>query len=251
MLGVELLHGRARRKAALALVPALEGLQRHDAVHQHENRAERGEGVARLPGDEVDELQEPRQAELDPHKAERAPHAHEEGARTAGKEDRDGVREEPENREARVVPCHGAKANLHEPRDRRLEEPADHGGHEEDHDGVSLVEAVERDGHEHGAKPVDGGEGPIEHAGAVLVDSGVHHDHVIHGLDDEPEHAADHEDPEQVEEVELNEAAVALGASERAVLGGLLGLQVTELSLQAALGDERGVDGGRAAPRRR
>ena len=108
---------------------------------------------------------------------------------------------------------------------------------------IGLVEAVERNRHEHGAKAVDGREGPVEQAGAVLVDTRVHDHHVIDRLDDEAEHAADHEDPEQVEEVQLDEAAVSLGSAERAGFGGLLGLHVPQLALELALGDQRGVDG--------
>ena len=103
------------------------------------------------------------------------------------------------------------------------------------------MEAVERHGHEHGAEPVDGRERAVEHAGAVLVVSRVHHHEMVDGLNDEAEHAADHENPEQVEEVELDEAFARLVASQRAVLGALARLHVAQFALQRALFGERGV----------
>ena len=241
--GVELLDGRVARSARQSLVPAVECLQRHDAVHQHEQGAERGERVAELPRDEIDELQEARQAELDPHETERTPHAHEERARAATEDHRDGVGEEAEDRGAAVVPRRGTETHLHEPCGRRLEEAADDGAHHENDDGVRLVEAVERHRHEERAETVDGREGTEEQAGAVLVHAGFHHDHVVDRLDDEAKEAAHHEDPEEVEEVELDEALAFDIAAEHTDFGCLAVNHIAEVALQLALLAKRGVYG--------
>ena len=68
----------------------------------------------------------------------------------------------------------------------RFEDAADDGADEEDDDEALLIEAVERDGEEHGPEAVDGAEGPEEQARAVLVHAGVDPDHVEDDLDDEP-----------------------------------------------------------------
>ena len=64
-------------------------------------------------------------------------------------------------------------------------------------------------------------------------------------FDDETEDAADHEDPEQVEEVELDIARAFEVAPEHAARGGLAVLKVAQVALQLALLVKRGVDGNR------
>ena len=72
VLGVELLDRGAGLNAAHAAEPAVERLERHDAVHQHEGGDHGGQRVAHLPRDQVDELEQARQADLDPEQTEGA-----------------------------------------------------------------------------------------------------------------------------------------------------------------------------------
>ena len=97
------------------------------------------------------------------------------------------------------------------------------------------MEAVERQRHEHGAEAVNGGEGPPQKAGAVLVVAEVDYEHMVDGLDDHPGHRGDDEDPEQVEEVQLDIAAAGLVQTEGAVLGLLARLHEAQPPLQLAL----------------
>ncbi len=74
VLGVELLDRGAGLNAAHAAEPAVERLERHDAVHQHEGGDHGGQRVAHLPLNKVDELEQARQAELHPEHTEGDPH---------------------------------------------------------------------------------------------------------------------------------------------------------------------------------
>ena len=62
VLGVELFNGGAGRQSTFAAEPAVQRLQRHNAVDQHKNGDNGGKRVAHLPGDEVDDLEQARQA---------------------------------------------------------------------------------------------------------------------------------------------------------------------------------------------
>lgn len=246
MLGVELLDGRARRDAALAAEPAVERLQRHDAVDEHECGDRRGERIAHLPGDQVDELEKPGQAQLDPEQAERAPHEHERRGRAPGEQDRHGIGHAGQQLIG-VAPRDGAERRLHPPAHRRLENAADDGAHQEDDDEALLVKPVERDGEQHGAKAVDGAERPEQQAGAVLVDARFDVHHVEDDLDDEPEHATHHEDPEQVEEVQLYVALAREIAAEHAARRRHAVLQVAQVALELAFLAQGRVDARREA----
>ena len=61
--------------AGQTLEPAVEGLKRHHAVDQHKHSAQRGKRIAHLPRDDVDELEQPRQAQLI-HTKPSTPHMH-------------------------------------------------------------------------------------------------------------------------------------------------------------------------------
>ena len=103
------------------------------------------------------------------------------------------------------------------------------------------MEAVERQRHEHGAEAVNGGEGPPQKAGAILVVAEVDHEHVVDGLDDHPGHRGDDEDPEQVEEVQFDIAAAGLVQAEGAVLGLFARLHESQPPLQLALVGQRRI----------
>ena len=94
---------------------------------------------------------------------------------------------------------------------------------------------------DHGAEAVNGGEGPPQKAGAVLVVAEVDHEHVVDGLDDHSGHRGDDEDPEQVEEVQFDVAAAGLVQAEGAVLGLFAGLHEAQSPLQLALVGQRRV----------
>ena len=68
-----------------------------------------------------------------------------------------------------------------------------------------------------------------------MIYTGVNHDHVIDDLDDESEDAAHHEDPEQIEEVELNVALAFEVAPEHALFGRFLICEVAQTALEHAL----------------
>ena len=104
------------------------------------------------------------------------------------------------------------------------------------------MEPIERYGHENRPESVNGGEGPDEHAGSVLVVARLHHGEMVDGLEHEPEHAADREYPEQVEEVEGYESLARFVAAERAVFGRLARFHVAQFTLQFALLRQRGVE---------
>ena len=106
------------------------------------------------------------------------------------------------------------------------------------------MEAVERHSHQHRAHAVDGTKGPEQQSGTVLVNARVHYQHVIHGFDNKTEHAAHHEYPEQVEEVQGDVTASGGIKAERAVLCLLPGLHVAQLAAQLTLAGERGVEVG-------
>ena len=56
---------------------------------------------------------------------------------------------------AGVVPGDHAEGGLHVPGDEELERGADDTGDDEDEQGVAVPHAIERDGHEQGAKTVN------------------------------------------------------------------------------------------------
>ena len=121
----------------------------------------------------------------------------------------------------RVAPRDHTERGLHKPANEHLKACTEQGAHQKDNDGVLFVEAVEHHGHEYGAKSVDGAEGAKQHAGAVLVDARVIDRHMPNVLQDEAQHAADKEYPEQVEVVEFDVAFAGLIAAEHAFGGGV------------------------------
>ena len=106
------------------------------------------------------------------------------------------------------------------------------------------MEAVERHGHQHRANAVDGAKRPEQQSSPVFVNAGVHHQHVIDGLDDKAKHAAYHEYPEQIEEVQGDVAATGGIKAERAVFRLLPGFHVAQLAAKLALAGERRVKVG-------
>ena len=60
LLGAELLERVVGRRTCQARVPAVEGHERHGAVEDHERRAQRRDGVAPAPRDEVHRMQKRR-----------------------------------------------------------------------------------------------------------------------------------------------------------------------------------------------
>ena len=240
---VELLHRRGGFDAAHPLEPTVQRAQRHHGVHQHKHGDHRGQRVAHLPGDEVDDVQQARQDELDPHQTEHAPDAGERRARAPLEEQGHRVRQ-AEDGGTGVIPGHRAEGELHEHADRGLEHAADHRAHQKDDDRVRAVEPVERRRQQHGAHAVDGRERAEEQAGAVLVDARVDHHHVPDDLQYQTNQAGDHEHPEQVEEVQLDIAVALDVTTEHALLGGGAVLQVAQSALQLALLLERWVHRG-------
>ena len=75
-----------------------------------------------------------------------------------------------------------------------------------------------------------------------MIYAGINHNHVIDDLDDESEDAAHHEDPEQIEEVELNVALAFEVAPEHALFGRFLICKVAQTALEHALFSKRRVD---------
>ena len=104
------------------------------------------------------------------------------------------------------------------------------------------MEPIERHGHEHGPKAIDGRERAEQHAGTVLDLARLHHHEMEHRLDDQSQHAAHDEDPEDVEEVQGDVALPRLVAAERAILHLFARLQVAQQALQFALLGKRRVD---------
>ena len=176
-------------------------------------------------------MQKRRQGQLHPHHAKGPPHAHEHEV---------GATVDVE-KGAGIVPGDGAEGVFHEPADEVLEGAPDDGADEEHHGDGRVVEAVERQRHEHGAEAVNGGEGPPQKAGAILVVAEVDHEHVVDGLDDHPGHRGDDEDPEQVEEVQFDIAAAGLVQAEGAVLGLFARLHESQPPLQLALVGQRRI----------
>ena len=80
-----------------------------------------------------------------------------------------------------------------------------------------------------------GEKGPHRRPARVLVVAEVDYEHMVDGLDDHPGHRGDDEDPEQVEEVQLDIAAAGLVQTEGAVLGLLARLHESQPPLQLAL----------------
>ena len=104
------------------------------------------------------------------------------------------------------------------------------------------METVERNGHEHRPNTVDRRKRSIQKTRAVLVDARFNNGHVIDDLDNQTEYATHHENPEQIEEVQLDIAFARLVAAEGSVFGTLARLKVGQLALKAALFRKRGVD---------
>lgn len=119
---------------------------------------------------------------------------------------------------------------------------ADNGTHQENHEEIGFMETVERNGHEHRPNTVDRRKRSIQKTSAVLVDAWLNNSHVIDDLDNQTEYAAHHENPEQVEEVQLDIAFARLVATEGSVFGTLARLKVGQLALKAALFRKRGID---------
>ena len=229
---VEQLDGRRGLLAVDALGPAIDGLDGHHGVDEHERGDDDGDGVARLPRDAVDEREQARKHELDPHGAEYAPHAHVEEVGPAV-----DVHEG-----AGVIPAHDAKGSLPKPADGELERTADDGADEEDGDEVALVEAVERHGHEQRTHAVDGGERAKEHAAAVH-EVAVLDQHEA-DLEEVTQDAADEEDPKAVEEVQGDVALAGGVAAEHAGLQLALVFHGAQLAAEAALLLQGGVEVG-------
>ena len=124
VLGVELLDRGAGLNAAHTAEPAVERLELHDAVHQHEGGDYGGQRVAHLPWDQVDELEQARQADLDPEQTEGAPHEHERGGRAPGEQDRHGIGDAGQQFVG-VRPGDRAERGLHPPAHSSLEHAAD------------------------------------------------------------------------------------------------------------------------------
>ena len=243
VLGVEALDGRFGFEPADTLEPAVECLKSHDTVDQHEGGRHGGEAVAHLPGDEVDELEEVGQADFDPEDAQGSPHAHEWGGGAPAEDYRHDVWDAAAGNElGRVAPGNRAERSLHPPTHCCLKASADQGAYQEDDKPVALVEAVERHGKNNGAESVDGGEGAKQQTGSVLIDARIDPGHVEDDLDDEAEHAADHEHPEQVEEVELNVALARGVTAQHAFLRRPALFHGAELFLELALLFQHGVD---------
>lgn len=244
VLAVELRNGNIRFRAVDALIPIIERLQRHNAIDQHNDGEDDGSRVAALPRNHVDELEQPRQQQLDPDEATQAPQTGEARAGASAREDHERVGH-TEQRYVRVAPRDHAKRGLHKPAHEHLKAGAEQGAHQENDDGVLFIEAVEHHGHEHGTKAVDGAEGAKQHTGAVLVDTRIVDGHMPDILQDQAEHAADKEYPEQVEVVELDVALAGFIAPEHALGGGVAVEHLLQAALQLALLAQRGVDGGR------
>ena len=83
---VELLEGRVHRVVGQAHIPAVEGLQGHDSVHQHEAGGHSGKHITPVPRNEIHEPQHERQQQLYPHHAEQTPAGHERQARAAAEQ---------------------------------------------------------------------------------------------------------------------------------------------------------------------
>lgn len=244
VLAVELRNGNIRFRAVDALIPIIERLQRHNAIDQHNDGEDDSSGVATLPRNHVDELEQPRQQQLDPDESAQAPQAGKARAGTSAGKDGERIGHAKELH-MRVAPRDYAKRGLHKPAHEHFKACAEHSAYQENDDGVLFVEAVEHHGHEHGAKSVDGAEGAKQHAGAVLVDARVVDRHVPDVLGDQAEYAADKEYPEQVEVVELDVAFAGLIAAEHTLVGGVAIEHLLQSALQLALLTKRGVDGGR------
>ena len=104
------------------------------------------------------------------------------------------------------------------------------------------METGERNSHEHRPNAVNRRKRPIQKARAVLVDAWLNDGHVVDDLDNQTEHAAHHENPEQVEEVQLDVAFARFVAAESSVFGAFARLKVGQLALKAAFFRKRGVD---------
>ena len=244
VLAVELRNGNIRFRVVDALIPIIERLQRHNAIDQHNDGEDDSSRVATLPRNHVDELEQPRQQQLDPDESAQAPQAGKARAGASARKDGERVGH-AEQLHVRVAPRDHSKRGLHKPAHEHLKARAEQRAHQKDNDGVLLVEAVEHHGHEYGAKSIDGAEGAKQHAGAVLVDAGVVDRHVPDVLGDQAEYAADKEYPEQVEVVELDVAFAGFIAPEHALGGGVAIEHFLQAALQLALLAQRGVDGGR------
>ena len=230
VLGVELLDRGAGLNAAHAAEPAVERLERHDAVHQHEGGDHGCQRVAHLPRNQVDELEQARQADLDPEQTEGAPHEHERGGRAPGEQDCHGIGDAGQQFVG-VRPGDRAERGLHPPAHSSLEHAADQGADQEDQYKTALIESVEGNGEQHGAKAVDGAERAEQKAGSILVHARIDPRHVEDDLDDQAEYAADHEDPEQVEEVELDIALAREVSAQHALGGRLAVLEIAQATL--------------------
>ena len=181
-------------RACCALVPAVECSKRQNTVNNHEQSAYRGDDVTPVPRDFVNKLQSKWSCELHPQKPEDAPYAHEHEVGSAiDVEERTGV-----------VPGDNAECYFHKPTDKVLECAPDDSTNQEDQNRTLLVEPVERNRHEHGAHAINGTERAIQQASAVLVDTWFHDYHVPSNLDKKAGDAGNHEDPEEVEEVQLD-----------------------------------------------
>ena len=97
-----------RFRAVDALVPIIERLQRHNAIDQHNDGEEDGSRVAALPRNHVDELEQPRQQQLDPDKATKAPQAGKARAGASARKDGEWVGH-AEQLHVRVAPRDHAK----------------------------------------------------------------------------------------------------------------------------------------------
>ena len=82
------------------------------------------------------------------------------------------------------------------------------------------MESVECNGHKHGAHAIYGAEWAIQQTGTVLVDTRIYNNHVPDDLDNKTRDAGNHEDPEEVEEIQLD-IAFARGIKTQCSIFGL------------------------------
>ena len=187
-------------------IPAVDGHQREQRIRQKQYEAYGSQRVTDLPGDTVDAVEQRGQDQPHPHHAKHTPEEHELAAGAAA--DRQPF--------AGVVPRLHADRDLHEPAADPFERAAQHGRRQEDRDDARPVHAVQADGHQNHAETVDRGELAVQEAGTVLIPA--EHDGVIHRFDRASENAADREQPEHVEEVQLHIPFAGAVAAKHAVL---------------------------------
>ncbi len=233
VLGKEFGNGRLRLFANGAKVPAIEGKKRHDDVHEHEQRKHRRDDIAAVPGNHIDELKDSRQACAHPPEPQQSPanHVRDVGAPVEVK----GF--------TRIIPGQDAKCKLEEPAHREFECAADNRGSQKGNDDALLAEAVERNRKQHGAHAIDGTEGSPQHAGSVFE-----HARIQNWANDAFHHKAkngrDHENPEQIEEVERDVAFARLVEAKGSLLGIHLVLKLRLLDLLATFFHKRRIEVG-------